>query len=333
MLEQTHDHVGVAVLVVVPRDELDEVVVEHDARGLVEDAGAGIGDQVGGDHLVGGVADDALHVGLARVTDGVADIGIGRAGLEVRGQVDHGHVGGRHAEAHAGHLALERGDHAADGLRRAGGGGNDVVEHAAARAPVAAAAGIDGLLLARRGMDGGHQALLDAELLMHDLGERREAVGGAARVGHHAHIAAVEHMVHAHDEGRGRLVLGGRGDDDLLRAALEVAGRFLGVVVRAGGFDDVLRAAALPGDHGGVRLAEHADPVAVDDEVLILTLHRAGELTEHGIVLDHIDHVIHIRLAEIDAADVKRLRTLHHDAQDDTSDSAEAVDADFDRHS
>ena len=88
-----------------------------------------------------------------------------------------------------------------------------------------------------------------------------------------------------------------------------------------------------PVDHGGVRLAEHADPVAVDDEVLILTLHRAGELTEHGIVLDHIDHVIHVRLAEIDAADVKRLRTLHHDAQDDTSDSAEAVDADFDRHS
>ena len=44
-----------------------------------------------------------------------------------------------------------------------------------------------------------------------------------------------QHVVHAHDERGGDLILAGRGQDDLLRAALEVAGGLLGGVVGAGG--------------------------------------------------------------------------------------------------
>merc|ERR1711871_1149145 len=52
--------VGVAPLVVVPGDELEELVREADARARVEDGRARVALEVGGDDLVLGVADDAL---------------------------------------------------------------------------------------------------------------------------------------------------------------------------------------------------------------------------------------------------------------------------------
>ena len=50
---------GVAPLVVVPADELDEVGVERDAGLGVEDGGVGVAVQVRGDDLVFGVGEDA----------------------------------------------------------------------------------------------------------------------------------------------------------------------------------------------------------------------------------------------------------------------------------
>ena len=106
------------------------------------------------------------------MADGVADIGIGGLDLEVGGQVNDGDVRRGDAEAHAGHLAVELGDDAADGLGGTRGGGDDIVENGAAGAPVAAAAGVDRLLLGGGGVDGGHERLLNAELVVDDLGKR-----------------------------------------------------------------------------------------------------------------------------------------------------------------
>ena len=264
--------------------------------------------------------------------DLIADIGIGGAGAEAGGQVHHGHVGGGNAEGHAGHLALQGGDHTAHGLGRAGGGGDDVVEDGAAGAPVAAAAGVHRLLLGGGGVDGGHQGLLDAEGLMYHIGQRCQTVGGAAGVGDHLHVGAVLVAVDAVDKGGGGVVLGGGGEDDLFRAALEVAAGFIGGVVGAGGFDDILRLALAPLDHGGIGFAEHLDLMAVDDQVAAGVLHHAGEVAEHGVVFQQIHHIVDIRLAEVDAADVEGLRIFAHNAQDNTSDPAEAVDADLDCH-
>ena len=79
MLHQTHDHVGVTPLVVVPGDQLDEVVVEHDTGGLVEDARVRVADEVLRDDLVARVGEDALEGAFARGVDGVADLGVGGA--------------------------------------------------------------------------------------------------------------------------------------------------------------------------------------------------------------------------------------------------------------
>ena len=60
VVEEVDDTVGVAPLVVVPRDELDEGRGELMPATCVEDGRARVALEVGGDDLVLGVADDAL---------------------------------------------------------------------------------------------------------------------------------------------------------------------------------------------------------------------------------------------------------------------------------
>ena len=118
-------------------------------------------------------------------------------------------------------------------------------------------------------MYGGHKALLNAEHLVDHIGQGRQAVGGAAGGGHHLHIRPVELTVDAIDEGRRGLILSRGGEQHPLGAALEVARCLLGGVIGAGTFQNILRSALAPRDHGSVVLAEHANLVAVDHKVAV----------------------------------------------------------------
>ena len=110
------------------------------------------------------------------------------------------------------------------------------------------------------------------------------------------------------------------------------AGLFHGVE-HAGGFDDILRAAVIPRNPGGVILAVDPDFLAVDDEVAVIMLHAVPERAEHGIIFHLIDHVIQIRIPQVDAANlITAAATLHHDPQSYTANAAEAVNAYLDRH-
>ena len=181
-------------------------------------------------------------------------------------------------------------------------------------------------------MNGGHEGLLDAEFLVDDIGQGRETVGGAAGIGDDLHIAAVFVAVDAkYKRGRG-VVLGRRGENDLLRTALEVPAGLVRGVVRTGGFDDILRAAVRPVDHGGVGLAVDLDLAAVDHQIAAGVLHDTGEIAEYGVVFQQIHHVVDVRLSQVDAAHVKALGVIRQNTHHDTSDTAKAVDTDFNSH-
>ena len=77
-------------------------------------------------HFVLGVAEDALQVGLARLLHRRADFLVAGLLHGLHRQVDDRHRRRRHAERHAGQLALDLGDHQADRLGRAGGRRDDV---------------------------------------------------------------------------------------------------------------------------------------------------------------------------------------------------------------
>ena len=63
MGDEVKDTAGVAPLVVVPGDELDEVVVEGDTGLGVDDGGGSVAVHVAGDDIVLGVGEDACEMG------------------------------------------------------------------------------------------------------------------------------------------------------------------------------------------------------------------------------------------------------------------------------
>ena len=72
---------------------------------------------------------------------------------------------------HIRELSVERGDDLSDGLGGTGGGRDDVVVDGTSATPVLVGRTIDGLLGGSGGVDGGHQALDDAEVVVDDLSE------------------------------------------------------------------------------------------------------------------------------------------------------------------
>ena len=76
------------------------------------------------------------------------------------------------------------------------------------------------------GVHRGHEALLDADRVVHHLGERRQAIGGAGSIGNHEMLAGQLVVIDAIDDGEVGIV-GRRGDEDALGAGVEMRGRRL----------------------------------------------------------------------------------------------------------
>ena len=169
-----------------------------------------------------------LQVGfLRRLLDRLLDLIVARALLEADDEINNGYVARGYTEGHAGEFAVQAGDHLADGLGRTSGRRDNVGSGATTTAPVLRGGTVDGLLGGGRGVHSRHQALDDAELVVDDLGEGREAVCGTRGVGYDVDIRCVLVLVDTqHEHG---CVCGGGRDDDLLCAALEMCcGLFFG---------------------------------------------------------------------------------------------------------
>ena len=227
-----------------------------------------------------------LELALRSLFHDLLDLIVSCTLLDAARQVHDGDVGGGHTHRHAGELAIEIGDDLSDGLGGTGGRWDDVLGGATASTPILTRGTVDGLLGGGVGVDGGHQALDHGVLLVDDLGEGCQAVGGAGCVGDDGDVRGVGLVVDAHDE-HWRIGRGGR-DDDLLRAALQMRRRLLGGGEDTGGLDDVFRAGFTPRDGGRVFLHVKSDLLAVDDQILAVDFDRAIEQAVGRIVFEHV---------------------------------------------
>lgn len=126
-LDQVDDSARITELIVVPRDQFHEVVVQRYASFCVEDAGVIVADEIGRDNVVLSVSQDTfqrtvsglLHFGF----DSVVGSGLG----ESNRQVDHGHVVYRYTEGHASKFSVEGGNNLANCLGGSSCSGNNIL--------------------------------------------------------------------------------------------------------------------------------------------------------------------------------------------------------------
>ena len=317
-----------APLIIVPCHELYEVVVKSQTGLCVENAGVRIGDEVGGNDLVLAVLDNALHCSFACCLDSRADLIVSCALFETAGQVDDGNVGAGDTHGGACQLALELGDDLADCLCSAGAGGDDIAVNAAAETPVLLGEAVDDLLSCGVGVNGGHETLDDAEVVVYDLGERSQAVGGAGCVGNDLDVGSVLIKVYAADEHRG-IVLGRAGQNDDLCAGVKVSLRLLGGQECAGALEDVLNAHLAPGKLRRVAVADNGDALAVNGDGIIVILNGSLEAAVHGVVLDGVSKLCGSFIGSVYRND---LDIVGNDAGSEcqTADAAKTIDCNFD---
>ena len=173
--------VGVSKLVVIPRDDLVEVVIEVDAGISINNRASLVTDKILGDDIFVGVAQNSLEFTFRSLLECGLDFSTCAGLFCSNGQVDQRHIGCGDSDGHTSKLAIELRNDLANGLGGSCAGRNQVVQGTASSTPVLSTLGgtIDNQLVGGSGVDGRHETFYDAKLVVQDLGKWGQAVGGA----------------------------------------------------------------------------------------------------------------------------------------------------------
>ena len=186
------------------------------------------------------------------------------------------------------------------------------------------------VLVVRIRMDGRHPSLLDAEVLMNDLGQRRKTVRRARRVRNDLVLARIVLVVVDAEDDRDVRTLRGSGDDDLLGAGRQVLGGILPLGEEAGRLEHDVDAEVLPRELRRIAHREHLELVAVDRNRVALGFHLRVQVAEHGVVLQQMGE--RGGVCEIVDRHEVDVPVTERGAHDVAADSPESVDAYFHCH-
>src|SRR5512138_839188 len=331
VLDEIDEPAGIAPLVVVPGDDLDQRPVEDLGREQVDDAGVPVAHEVRGDERLVGDAQVGVERPLGRgLAEGGVDLLDVRRLFDDGHEVDDGDVGGRDADGEAVDLALELGHDQADGLGRAGRRRD--LGHGRGPGPAQVlVGGVEDLLVVRVRVYGGHEALLDAEDVVQDLDHGGQAVGRAGGVGDDVVLGGiVRPLVDAEDQG-GVGVRGRSGDDDLVGPAffdvLDDVGA-LGELAR--GFDDDGDAEVLPGKKADLFHGQDLDLAAADHDRVLARVDVLLEGAQYGVVLEQVGQGLGV--GDVVDGHIFDGRVVPGRPQHVPADAAETVYTDSDSH-
>jgi hypothetical protein len=240
-------------------------------------------------------------------------------------QVDDRAVGHRYADGHAVELALEVRQHLAHRAGGARGGGDQVLRRRPA-APQVLVRHVGQALVVGVGVDGGDEALGDAELVVEDLGQRRQAVGGTRGVRDDAVLGPQGVVVDADDDHGVHRLLRRHREHHLAGPRRQVAGERLAGAEDAGRLDDHVDPEPAPRDLRGIAERRHLHLAAVDVDGVGVGLDLAREDPHHGVVLQQVGEELVVEQV-VDRHDLDVV-ALAQDTEDGAADAAEAVDAD-----
>ncbi|MNM86413.1 hypothetical protein D3C81_985640 [compost metagenome] len=182
------------------------------------------------------------------------------------------------------------------------------------------------------GMDGGHQPLLDAELAVQHLGDGRQAVGGAGRIGNDL-VRGAQNIVVDPIHHRGVRTLG-RCRNNHLASARRQMGSGLGAFgEQPGAFEHHIDRLGFPRQLGRIADGTDRDPVAIDDQAFMIGLDSGRERAVHAVVLEQVS--VHGAVAKVvDGDDLQVLAVALgiQCAKDIAPDAAESIDGDAKGH-
>ena len=141
-------------------------------------------------------------------------------------------------------------------------------------------------------MDGGHESLHDAKVVMDDFCQGSQAVGGAGGIADNLQGVVILLMVHAHHKHGG--ICRRCRDDDPLGATFQVSPSLLHGSEYTSGLHHILSTSITPLDDDRILLLEDGDGLSTNDELPVLCLDCAVELAMGGIILEHVDHVVEV---------------------------------------
>ncbi|KAF3815804.1 hypothetical protein GH733_016238 [Mirounga leonina] len=229
-------------------------------------------------------------------------------------------------EGHASELPIQLRDDLAYSLGSTSGSRDDVLGSPSAVVPQLPREAVHGLLGGSDGMDGGHESLHDAEVVIDDLGQRSQAVGGAGGIADNLEGVVILLMVHTHHKHGG---IGRRSrDDDPLGPALQVSPSFLHGGEDPSGLHNILSTSITPFDVGGISLLEDGDGLSIDDKLPVLSLDCAVEFAMGGVILKHVDHVVEVNERVIDGNNI-HLARVKSSPGDQAPNTAKSVHSDL----
>ena len=192
--------------------------------------------------------------------------------------------------------------------------------------------GVERRLIAGIGMNGGHEAGLDAHGVVQHLCDRREAIGGAGAVRDHLVIPGQLIVVDAVDNGCIGIV-GRRRDQHALGAGGQMQSGLVLCGENAGAFQRDVDAEFFPRQLGRIALGRNLDLAVAEADRIPLDGHGAREAPMHGIEAQQM-RIGFDRSEVVDADDFDiRAAGLRDSPQHIAADAAKPVDCDPDCHS
>ena len=329
VLDRANHLARVAVLVVVPGDDLDERVAvarvaDHRLR-CIEDRAIGRADDVAGDDLVRVVAERLRRLFFHLCVDLIdRDLALDHC-VEERRRARRG----RNALCRADELAVELRDDKADCLCRARRVRDDVDCCCTAAAQVTLALrAIKRHLIARIGMDRRHDAALDRSEIIQCLCHRCKAVRRAGCCRDDL-VCLRQRLVVDVEDNRREIVARRSGNDDLLRAGLNMRLSLCLCRVEARALEHDIDIMLTPGDLRCIRLCVDVDLLAVDRDGVLAGLDGICILiaTLRGVILQEMGE--HLRARQIVDCDDFIAGRIEHLTEGKTTDTTESIDSNF----
>ncbi|KAH3676692.1 hypothetical protein OGATHE_001181 [Ogataea polymorpha] len=302
VLKQVNNSGRVAVLIVIPGNELDEGWGQQDTGLGVEDRGSGVGHEVGRNDCLVGVSKDSSQWALSSLLHGGANVLVGGWLLEVDGQVNNRNIGGWDSHGHTSELTGQCRKDLSDSLGSTSRGWDDVTGSGSTTSPVLVGWTVNSLLSSGDGVNSGHQTFLNSVGVVDNLGHWCQAVGGTRSVRQNLDVWSVLLVVHTHNEHWS--ILRWSSDDDLLGTSINVLLSALQGGENSGRVQNVVDALLTPWDVCWVSLLENLNLLAVNDQVLTLVGNSSLELSVCRVVLEHVSGVIRSNEWIIDGNDV-----------------------------